>query len=252
MLQLEHITFSCDEPARVAEFWGRLLDYEATAAGTSWFATDPRGEGTRLLFNQMAKSPTIELPIHVDVNVPDREAELARVLELGGHLVETKTHRMADLETTWTVMRDPEGNGFCIETLPDAPPPPRHIHNVTFSCAEPRELGRFWASALGWPDEEMDPGFLKKFRDAGVDERQVTSFHLVRAPEGARPRFLFLRREKSRPASYPIHLDFHSGDREAEIERLTSAGATVVETKVGTSITFTVMRDPEGNPFCVG
>jgi predicted enzyme related to lactoylglutathione lyase len=52
--------------------------------------------------------------------------------------------------------------------------------------------------------------------------------------------------------SYPIHLDFGTDDREAEIERLTNAGASVVETKVGTNITFTVMRDPEGNPFCVG
>jgi predicted enzyme related to lactoylglutathione lyase len=251
VLQLEHITFSCDDPARIAVFWGQLLNYETAEAGTSWLATDPRGEGIRLLFNQMAKSPTIELPIHVDVNVPDRDAELARILELGGRLVETKTHRMGDFETTWTVMRDPEGNGFCIETLADAPTD-RQIQNVTFACAEPRELGRFWANALGWPDEDLDHDFLQKFRDAGVDERQVTSFHLVRPPDGGRPRFLFLRREKSRPESHSVHLDFHTDDREAEIERLTSAGASVVETKVGTNITFTVMRDPEGNPFCVG
>ena len=251
MLRLDAVTFACEDPARVAEFWGRLLDYETTGAGESWLATDPRGEGTGLRFSRMAKSPTIELPIHLDVNVPDREAELARVLELGGRLVSTKTHRMGDFETTWTVMCDPEGNGFCIESLPNAPPQ-RHIGSVTFSCAEPRELGRFWANALGWPDEEMDEGFLQQFRDAGVDERQVTSFYLVRQPDGRRPRFLFQRREKSRPESYPIHLDFETDDREAEIERLTGAGASVVETKVGTNITFTVMRDPEGNPFCVG
>ena len=85
-----------------------------------------------------------------------------------------------------------------------------------------------------------------------MDERQVKSFHLVRQPDGRRPRFLFQEREKSRPASYPIHLDFGTDDREVEIERLTGAGASVVETKVGTNITFTIMRDPEGNPFCVG
>ncbi|MGZ4336237.1 MAG: VOC family protein, partial [Gaiellaceae bacterium] len=50
MLRLEHITFSCDDPARLAEFWGGLLDYDTAAAGESWLATDPRGEGTRLLF----------------------------------------------------------------------------------------------------------------------------------------------------------------------------------------------------------
>src|SRR6266568_2831630 len=221
MLSLVHVTFSCEEPARVAEFWGQLLDYETAAAGDSWLATDPRGEGTRLLFNRMPKSPTIELPIHLDVNVPDREAELARVLELGGHLVETKSHSVGDLEEMWTVMRDPEGNGFCIQSPPNALPQ-RYIGNVTFSCAEPRELGRFWADALGWPDEEISESFLQQLRD------------------------------KSRPASYPIHLDFSTDDREAEIERLTAAGASVVETKVGTNVTFTIMRDPDGNPFCVG
>jgi predicted enzyme related to lactoylglutathione lyase len=251
VLRLEHITFSCDDPARLAEFWRRLLDYETAPAGDSWLATDPRREGIGLLFNRMPKSPTIELPIHLDVNVPDREAELVRVLELGGRLVTTKTHRMGDFETTWTVMRDPEGNGFCIESVPNAPAQ-RHIGNITFSCAVPRELGRFWANALGWPDQEIGEDFLQQFRDAGVDERQVKSFHLVRQPDGRRPRFLFQEREKSRPASYPIHLDFGTDDRAAEIERLTGAGASVVETKVGTKITFTIMRDPEGNPFCVG
>ena len=29
-------------------------------------------------------------------------------------------------------------------------------------------------------------------------------------------------------------------------------GASVVETKAGTNVTFTIMRDPDGNPFCVG
>ena len=251
MLRLAYITFSCDDPARVAEFWGSLLDYEPTARGDSWLATDPRGEGTRLLFNRMAKSQTIELPIHVDVNVPDREAELARVLELGGHLVETKSHSIGELEESWTVMRDPEGNGFCIQSPPKTPPH-RYIGNVTFSCAEPRELGRFWANALGWPDEEMDEGFLQQLRDAGVDEPELSGFYVTRPPNGGRPRFLFQRSEKSQPVSYPIHLDFGTDDREAEIERLTRAGASVVETKVGPNITFTTMRDPEGNPFCFG
>ena len=73
-----------------------------------------------------------------------------------------------------------------------------------------------------------------------------------RPPNAGRPRFLFQRREKSRPASYPIHLDFGTDDREAEVERLERAGASVVETKAGANLTFTILRDPEGNPFCVG
>lgn len=251
MLQLLHATFSCAEPGRVAEFWSALLDYERAPAGDSWLATDPRGEGTRLLFNQMEKSQTIEAPIHLDINVPDREAELERVLQLGGRLVETKSHTIGDLSETWTVMRDPEGNGFCIQSPPNGLPH-RYIGNITFSCAEPRELGRFWAFALGWPEEEIDESFLRQLLNAGMDEGELSAFYVVRPPNGGRPRLLFQRREKSRPSSYPLHLDFATDDREAEIERLTAEGASVVETKVGTNITFTVMRDPDGNPFCVG
>ena len=170
MLQLVHITFSCADPGRVAEFWSALLDYERTPTGDSWTAKDPRGEGTTLLFNRMEKSPTIEVPIHLDVNVADCEAELRRVLQLGGQLVETRSHSVGRLSETWTVMRDPEGNGFCIQSPPNALPH-RYIGNVTFSCGEPRELGPFWAFALGWPEEEIDESFLQQLRDAGVDER---------------------------------------------------------------------------------
>jgi predicted enzyme related to lactoylglutathione lyase len=252
MLQLLHVTFSCADPARVAEFWSGLLDYEPAPAGDSWIATDPGGEGTSLLFNRMEKSQTIELPIHLDINVPDREAELRRVLELGGRLVETKSHTIGDLSETWTVMRDPEGNGFCIQSPADALPH-RYIGNVTFSCTEPHELGRFWEFALGWPEEEIDEAFVQQLLDAGMDERERGAFYVTRPSNGGRPRFLFQRREKSRPEFYAIHLDFATDDdREAEIERLIQAGASVVQTKQGTNLTFTIMRDPEGNPFCVG
>jgi predicted enzyme related to lactoylglutathione lyase len=74
---------------------------------------------------------------------------------------------------------------------------------------------------------------------------------VTRAEPGSRPRFLFQRREKSRPASYPIHLDFRADDREQEIERLTGLGATVEQTKTDARATWTIMRDPESNPFCV-
>lgn len=249
MLALGRIVFASQEPERLAGFWAELLDgYSAEAREEGWRI---HGEGPELFFGRMKKSPTIELPIHLDVNVPDREAELHRLLGLGARLVETKSHSIGEFSEIWTVMRDPEGNGFCIQTPPDTQPG-RYVGNVTFACAEPPQLGRFWASALGWPDEEIDVDFVQKLRDEGLDERELSAFYAIRPPGGGRPRFLFQRSERSRPEHYPIHLDFESDDQNAEVERLTSLGATVVETKQGTSLTFTVLRDPEGNPFCVG
>jgi predicted enzyme related to lactoylglutathione lyase len=248
VLRLNHITFAAEDPERLAGFWAELLDeYSAEPAGDqAWRAA---GEGPALFFNRMEKSPTIELPIHVDVNVPDFEAERERLLGLGAKLVETKSHAIGELSETWTVMRDPEGNGFCIQSPPKTDA--RRIGNITFSCAEPITLGKFWAAALGWPDEPIDEGFIKLLLDAGMDERERESFYVTRETPTSRPRLLFQRREKSRPASYPIHLDFRSDDRDAELERLTGLGATVEETKSDTDRTWTVMRDPESNPFCV-
>jgi predicted enzyme related to lactoylglutathione lyase len=243
MLRLNHITFACEEPERVAEFWAALLD------GYSVEDNFARGDGPELFFRKAEKSPTIELPIHLDVNVPDREAELQRVLELGGKLVETKSHQIGELSEVWTVMRDPEGNGFCIQSPPKTDT--RRIGNVTFSCAEPVALGKFWAAALGWPDDPIDPGFIQTLLDAGMDERETTAFYVTRETPTSRPRLLFQRSEKSRPASYPIHLDFRADDREAELARLQQLGATVEEAKSDAERTWTVMRDPESNPFCV-
>jgi predicted enzyme related to lactoylglutathione lyase len=248
VLWLNHITFACEEPRRVAEFWAAMLDgYSAESSGEAYFA---RGEGPELFFNLRPKSPTIELPIHLDLNVPDREVELERLLGLGAKLVATKSHQVEDLSEIWTVMRDPEGNGFCIQT-PHNALPQRYIGNVTFACAEPRRLGPFWASALGWAQEEIDESFINRLLEAGMDERETETYYVARETPTSPPRFLFQRREKSRPESYPIHLDFGTDDREAEIERLMALGATVQQTKSDDERTWTIMRDPEANPFCV-
>src|SRR5438552_18588701 len=106
MLRLRCLTFACDDPARVAEFWSAALGYEPDRRGGAFAAVDPRGEGPELFFHRMPKSPTIEVPIHLDVNVPDREREVRRLLALGAKLVETKTTEVGELVETLTVMRD--------------------------------------------------------------------------------------------------------------------------------------------------
>ncbi len=252
VLRLEHVTFACEDPARIGAFWAEFLGYELDSdGGTDVRALDPTGSGVALNFSRMPKTQTIELPLHLDVNVPDREAEVERLLGLGARLVETKTHEIGELRETWTVMRDPEGNGFCVQAPPGVEE--RYVGNVTFSCAEPEALARFWSEALGWPEQQVGDEFLQMLRDAGLDEREFSAYAAIREGERTRPRFLFQRRQKSPTESIPIHLDFASDDREAEVQRLTRAGASVKETKTTPSgFTFTVLRDPEGIPFCVG
>ncbi len=244
MLQLKHITFAAEEPQRLATFWAEVLGYEAESSDDDAFAG---GDGPELFFKRMPKSPTIEVPIHLDVNVPDREAEIQRLLAIGAKLVETKTSEAGEWRESHSVLRDPEGNGFCVQG-PDSRKPHPYIGNVTFSAAEPRRvLGPFWCAALGWPEQEIPNDFLDMLRGAGVDvDREFYSYYATKNPDGTGPRLLFQRREKSRPEHYPIHLDFSTDDREAEVDRLVGLGATVVKED-----RWTVLRDPEGNPFCV-
>lgn len=247
MLRLNHISFACADPQRLGEFWAALLDgYGVVPDGDACFA---RGDGPELFFAKRERSPTIELPIHLDVNVPDRESELERVLGLGGKLVETKSHQIGNLSEIWTVMRDPEGNGFCIQSPPKTTK--RTIGNVTFSCAEPIALGKFYAQALGWPDEDIDEGFIHQLLDAGMDPYETTAFYVTRETPTSRPRLLFQRREKSRATSYPIQLDFRTNDPDGEVERLQLLGATFEEEKADGDHTWVVMRDPESNPFWI-
>ncbi len=198
----------------------------------------------------MQKTRTIEVPVHLDVNVPDEDAEVDRLRALGATIVSRRTESIGGLSEAWTIMRDPEGNGFCVQAPPGVEH--RYIGNVTFSCAEPTALARFYSEALRWPEEEVSEEFLQQLRDAGVDPWEFSGFAAVREGERTRPRLLFQRRERSRPESIPIHLDFRTDDREAEIERLVRLGAELVETKRSASgHTWTVMRDPEGIAFCV-
>src|SRR5262249_19729042 len=135
-----------------------------------------------------------EAPLHLDVNAPDPEAELPRLLSLGARLVVRKRVQIGPIEEGWTVLRDPEGNGFCLQG-PDTRRPRPYVGNVTFSCARPPVLAAFWRAVLGYRETEFPEELARQILDAGVDpvelEENVDAVH----PEGRRPRLLFQRRE---------------------------------------------------------
>ena len=130
------------------------------------------------------------------------------------------------------------------------------VRNINFSCDEPVKLAAFWKAALGYVEPELPAAAFEEI-DAAVarGELDPSRWAMLAPPHGDGPRLLFERRVKTATGSMPIHLDLGADDREAEVERLTSLGARVRETKtwrVGThEETWTVMEDPEGNGFCV-
>jgi Glyoxalase-like domain len=130
---LNNITFACENPVPLSEFWAAALGYEpvepppevvaevekAIQRGeldpTGWaMLVHPEGIGPRLLFQQRPKAPTESIPIHLDLKSEDRHAEVGRLKGLGATEVEERSQKIGPYEEFWTVMRDPEGNGFCV------------------------------------------------------------------------------------------------------------------------------------------
>ena len=124
------MTFACADPGRLAEFWAAVLDYEVQQlpdevllelrdAGVDMNSRaaciDPSGGGPRLFFVEKEKTPTTSIPIHLDVAVEDVEAAVTRFEALGARVQERKTETLGPFTSSWVVMADPEGNGFCVQ-----------------------------------------------------------------------------------------------------------------------------------------
>jgi predicted enzyme related to lactoylglutathione lyase len=48
--------------------------------------------------------------VHIDLDVPDLDTAVSRVLELGGN----KLRELHEYGIKWAVMGDPNGNEFCL------------------------------------------------------------------------------------------------------------------------------------------
>jgi len=68
------------------------------------------GVSPDVLFLRVPESKQSKNRLHIDLRPDDQQAEIDRVLALGGTRVDVG---QSD-EATWVVMADPEGNEFCI------------------------------------------------------------------------------------------------------------------------------------------
>jgi hypothetical protein len=133
---------------------------------------------------------------------------------------------------------------------------------VTFDCADPHAQAAFWAQVFSCAVEDHS-ALVDQLVDEGrmpAEDRIVeggrSAFRDVAAcsdPAGVEPRLYFQRVPEAKVAKNRVHLDIHvdPDHKEAEVERLTGLGAKVVETHSYQGPATYVMRDPEGNEFCL-
>ena len=130
MLTLGNITFACQDPSRLANFWAAALAYsveklppelvdllvaEGKDMNMAAAISDPSGKGPRMFFEKKLKSQTAVLPIHLDLRSDDAAAEIVRLVSLGATEVGMGTQQLGPHKNQWMVMKDPEGNGFCVQ-----------------------------------------------------------------------------------------------------------------------------------------
>ena len=116
---------------KLADFWCAVLDYkildeqpDVVEIGPKWFVGEAGPElheqwksraranppAPTIVFGLVPEGKEVKNRIHIDVSpLGDQASEVERLLALGA------TH--ADIgqgDVTWVVMRDPEGNEFCV------------------------------------------------------------------------------------------------------------------------------------------
>ncbi len=135
---------------------------------------------------------------------------------------------------------------------------------VTFDCAVPERVARFWCEALGYVVPPPPEGFTdwNEFDRALPVDKQGSAYACV-DPEGVGPRLYFQRVSEGKVAKNRVHLDVRVGTGlvgaqrlaalEAECARLIPLGATRVRLLPAADgeESCIVMQDIEGNEFCL-
>ena len=135
---------------------------------------------------------------------------------------------------------------------------------VTFDCAGPGRVGRFWCEVLGYVPPRPPEGFATwdDFVRTLPPEDQDAAF-ACEDPSGVGPRLFFQRVPEGKVVKNRLHLDVRVGTGlvgeerlaalEAECARLTALGAVRVRLlrADGENESCLVMQDIEGNEFCL-
>jgi hypothetical protein len=135
---------------------------------------------------------------------------------------------------------------------------------VTFDCAEPERVARFWCEVLGYVVPPPPPGFdsWQDFERTLPEEAHGSAFAIV-DPAGVGPRMFFQRVPEGKVVKNRVHLDVRVGTGlvgeervavlEAECSRLEALGATRQRLLIadGFNESCLVMQDVEGNEFCL-
>jgi hypothetical protein len=108
------------------------------------------------------------------------------------------------------------------------------LTELIIDARDPEAQAGFWAEVLGWQ----------------ANERK--GLHFLRPPNPAIPVIVFVRVPEEKSIKNRLHIDISPTDRtrDEEVDRVLALGAARADIGQG-DVDWVVMRDPEGNEFCV-
>jgi len=110
------------------------------------------------------------------------------------------------------------------------------IGSIVVRCYEFDKMLEFWQQALGYVPRETP----------------TDSWVVLGDPAGRGPNLSLERVSQRRSGKRSrLHLDLYTSDRESEVNRLVSIGATRYPWRYRPASDFVVLEDPDGNLFCV-
>ena len=228
--QLLTLTFDAHDPARLAGFWAGILGRVVVSdfRGALLPGSDTQ-VGLRFVPSAAEKVGLNRVHLHLTSTSPaDQQDTVAAAVELGARHLDVGQLP----EEGHVVLADPEGNEFCV-----IEPGNSFLAGCGFlgelACDGTRQVGLFWADALGWP--------------LVWDEDQETA---VQSPHGG------TKVAWGGPPVAPKHgrnrqrfdLALTDGDPAAEVDRLVALGATRLDSSGDGAVE---LADPDGNEFCL-
>ncbi|MFE9443477.1 VOC family protein [Streptomyces sp. NPDC006602] len=232
---LHALCLDAGRPLGLARFWSGVLGWKMADDSHDDVVLLPSDDtGFRIRFLPTRERKVGPNRMHFDLtstSLEDQQQTVARSLALGARHIDVGQRP----EEGHVVLADPDGNEFCV-----IEPGNNFLADCGFigalACDGSQEVGYFWSEALGWP--------------LVWDQDQETA---IRSPHGG-PKITW-----GGPPVMPktgknrLHFDLAPpahGDRQAEVDRLLSLGATRIDTAQSEAGPV-LMADPDGNEFRV-
>ena len=224
--RLVAVTYDAQDPAALAEFWGKLLGREVVPEDAG--ALLP-GDDTQVGLRFVAATADVTaatLHLHLtSTTQDDQRRTVETALGLGGRHLDVGQLP----EEEHVVLADPEGNAFCVIESGNG-----FLAGCGFlgevACDGGRDVGVFWSEALGWPlvwDQDDETAIQSP--------RGGTKVAWGGAPDSPEP-----RRDRQR-------FDLAAAVVAAEVDRLVALGAT----RLGDRDDGVELADPGGHEFVV-